>query len=84
MDRQTWLGERRAAVELDYTRDSADYEADNYPISDAHRTFVARPSSLVRQVSLLKQRSNRMQRRDRAPIDAELYRRVQPNDTMRR
>jgi SAM-dependent methyltransferase len=42
MDRRTWLEERRAAVELDYTQDAPGYETDNYPISDAHRKFVAR------------------------------------------
>jgi SAM-dependent methyltransferase len=42
MDRRSWLDERRAAVELDYTRDAADYETGNYPISDTHRAFVAR------------------------------------------
>jgi SAM-dependent methyltransferase len=42
MDRRTWLAERRAAVELDYTRDAPDYETGNYPISDTHRAFVER------------------------------------------
>ena len=42
MDRRTWLEERRAAVELDYTTDAPDYETGNYPISDTHRAFVAR------------------------------------------
>ena len=42
MDRQTWLAERRAAVELDYTRDAARYEVGNYPISETHRSFVDR------------------------------------------
>jgi len=42
MDRRAWLAERRAAVELDYTRDAPDYETGNYPISDTHRAFVAR------------------------------------------
>lgn len=42
MDRRTWLEERRAAVELDYTRDAPSYEVDNYEISGAHRTFVNR------------------------------------------
>jgi SAM-dependent methyltransferase len=41
MDRRAWLAERRAAVELDYTRDAPDYETGNYPISDTHRAFVA-------------------------------------------
>ena len=41
-DRRAWLEERRAAVELDYTRDAPTYEIDNYPISDAHRRFVTR------------------------------------------
>lgn len=38
MNRQEWLHERRAAVELDYTRDAPTY--DDYPISDLHRTCV--------------------------------------------
>ena len=42
MDRRAWLEERRAAVELDYTRDAPIYEIDNYQISDAHRQFVTR------------------------------------------
>lgn len=42
MDRQTWLAERRAAVELDYTHDAPDYETGNYPISATHREFVDR------------------------------------------
>ena len=42
MDRRTWLAERRAAVELDYTSDAPDYETGNYPISDTHLAFVAR------------------------------------------
>ena len=42
MDRRAWLEERRAAVELDYTRDAPSYEIDNYQISEAHRQFVAR------------------------------------------
>jgi 2-polyprenyl-3-methyl-5-hydroxy-6-metoxy-1,4-benzoquinol methylase len=42
MDRRTWLDERRAAVELDYTRDAPRYETGNYPISDTHRRFVER------------------------------------------
>jgi SAM-dependent methyltransferase len=42
MERATWLAERRAAVELDYTQDAPDYEAGNYPISETHRAFVAR------------------------------------------
>ena len=42
MDRRAWLEERRAAVELDYTRDAPSYEIDNYPISEAHRRFVTR------------------------------------------
>ena len=42
MDRRAWLVERRAVVELDYTRDAPTYETGNYPISDAHRAFVAR------------------------------------------
>ena len=42
MDRRAWLDERRAVVELDYTRDAPDYETGNYPISDTHRAFVAR------------------------------------------
>jgi SAM-dependent methyltransferase len=42
MDRRTWLAERRAAVELDYTRDAPAYETDLYPISDTHRAFVSR------------------------------------------
>jgi SAM-dependent methyltransferase len=41
MDRRTWLAERRAAVELDYTRDAPAYETDLYPISDTHRAFVS-------------------------------------------
>ena len=42
MDRQAWLAERRAAVELDYTQDAPSYEIDLYPISEAHRQFVTR------------------------------------------
>jgi 2-polyprenyl-3-methyl-5-hydroxy-6-metoxy-1,4-benzoquinol methylase len=42
MDRRAWLAERRTAVELDYTRDAPSYEVDIYPISEAHREFVAR------------------------------------------
>ena len=42
MGRRAWLDERRAAVELDYTRDAPRYEIDNYPISAVHRQFVAR------------------------------------------
>ena len=42
MDRRAWLEERRAAVELAYTQEAPGYENDNYPISDAHRRFVAR------------------------------------------
>ena len=42
MDRRAWLEERRAAVELDYTRDAPDYETGNYPISETHRAFVDR------------------------------------------
>jgi SAM-dependent methyltransferase len=42
MDRRAWLQERRAAVELDYTRDASDYETGIYPISDLHRAFVER------------------------------------------
>ena len=42
MDRRSWLEERRAAVELDYTRDAPTYEIDIYAISDAHRRFVTR------------------------------------------
>jgi SAM-dependent methyltransferase len=42
MDRRAWLDERRAAVELDYTRDAPDYETSIYPISNAHRAFVER------------------------------------------
>ena len=42
MDRQAWLAERRAAVELDYDRDAPTYDADLYEISDAHRTCVGR------------------------------------------
>ena len=42
MDRRAWLEERRAAVELDYTRDAPNYETGNYPISDTHRAFVGR------------------------------------------
>ena len=42
MDRNSWLAERRAAVEVDYTRDAPTYESDIYPISKAHREFVAR------------------------------------------
>ena len=42
MDRRAWLAERRAAVELEYTTSAPDYETGNYPITDAHRAFVAR------------------------------------------
>ena len=42
MDRRAWLAERRAAVELDYTRDAPNYDTDLYPISETHRAFVAR------------------------------------------
>jgi len=42
MDRQAWLAERRAALELDYTRGAARYEIDNYPVIDSHRRCVAR------------------------------------------
>ena len=42
MDRRAWLDERRAAVELDYTGDAPGYDADLYPISEAHREFVGR------------------------------------------
>ena len=42
MDRNSWLAERRAAVEVDYTRDAPSHEIDIYPISEAHREFVAR------------------------------------------
>jgi SAM-dependent methyltransferase len=42
MDRRAWLDQRRAAVELDYSRDAADYETDNDPISAVHRACVAR------------------------------------------
>jgi SAM-dependent methyltransferase len=42
VDRTAWLAERRAAVELDYTRDAPTYETGNYPISDTHRSFVGR------------------------------------------
>ena len=42
MQRHAWLAERRAAVELDYTRRAARYEIDNYPVSDSHRRCVAR------------------------------------------
>jgi 2-polyprenyl-3-methyl-5-hydroxy-6-metoxy-1,4-benzoquinol methylase len=42
MDRRAWLDERRAAVEVDYDRDAPTYESGIYPISDEHRSFVAR------------------------------------------
>jgi 2-polyprenyl-3-methyl-5-hydroxy-6-metoxy-1,4-benzoquinol methylase len=42
MDRRSWLVERRAAVELDYTRDAPNYDIDLYPISETHRHFVTR------------------------------------------
>ena len=42
MDRQAWLEERRAAVELDYSRDAPNYDTDLYQISEAHRQFVTR------------------------------------------
>lgn len=42
MDRQAWLAERRAAVEADYTRDAASYDAGYDPATPLHRQFVAR------------------------------------------
>jgi 2-polyprenyl-3-methyl-5-hydroxy-6-metoxy-1,4-benzoquinol methylase len=42
MDRNGWLAERRAAVELGYTREAPRYEIDIYAISESHREFVGR------------------------------------------
>lgn len=42
MDRQSWLAERRAAVEADYTRDAPTYDAGYDPVTPLHRQFVAR------------------------------------------
>jgi 2-polyprenyl-3-methyl-5-hydroxy-6-metoxy-1,4-benzoquinol methylase len=42
MDRRAWLDERRAAVRVDYDTDAATYDTGLYPISDVHRSFVAR------------------------------------------
>jgi SAM-dependent methyltransferase len=42
VDRRTWLEERRAAVEEDYTRTAHTYDADDTPITATHRQFVHR------------------------------------------
>jgi SAM-dependent methyltransferase len=42
MERRTWLDERRAAVEEDYTRTADTYDADDIPITPTHRRFVSR------------------------------------------
>lgn len=42
MDRREWLAERRAAVEMDYTRDGATYDDAYDPVTAVHRRFVAR------------------------------------------
>jgi len=42
MDRATWLAERRAAVEADYTRDGPTYDDGYDPTTPTHRRFVTR------------------------------------------
>ena len=42
MDRRSWLAERRAAVEADYTRDGPTYDAGYDPVTALHTQFVAR------------------------------------------
>ncbi len=42
MDRAAWLGERRASVEADYTRDASTYDDGYDPITIVHRRFVDR------------------------------------------
>jgi SAM-dependent methyltransferase len=41
MDRSTWLGERRAAVEADYDRDAPTYDDDPYAV-EVHVSFIDR------------------------------------------
>lgn len=41
MDRQTWLAERRSAVEAQYDAEAPDYADDLYPTT-SHESFVAR------------------------------------------
>jgi ubiquinone/menaquinone biosynthesis C-methylase UbiE len=41
VDRMSWLAERRAAVEEDYTRDAPSYDAGYDPATPVHRGFVA-------------------------------------------
>ena len=40
MDRAAWLSERRASVEVDYTRDASTYDDGYDPITVVHRRFV--------------------------------------------
>ena len=47
MDRTGWLGERRAAVEADYTRDGPTYDDGYDPVTPVHRRFVERLIGLV-------------------------------------
>ncbi|HEX6845128.1 MAG TPA: methyltransferase domain-containing protein [Actinomycetota bacterium] len=42
MDRVTWLRERRASVEADYTRDAPTYDDGYDPVTPVHRRFVDR------------------------------------------
>lgn len=42
MDRATWLAERRAAVEQDYTHDAPTYDDGYDPVTPVHRLFVER------------------------------------------
>ena len=42
MDRTGWLRERRASVEVDYTRDAATYDDGYDPVTPIHRRFVER------------------------------------------
>jgi 2-polyprenyl-3-methyl-5-hydroxy-6-metoxy-1,4-benzoquinol methylase len=42
MDRRSWLAERRAAVELDYTKDGPTYDVGYDPVTPVHRRWVGR------------------------------------------
>jgi 2-polyprenyl-3-methyl-5-hydroxy-6-metoxy-1,4-benzoquinol methylase len=42
LDRRTWLAERRAAVELDYTKDGPTYDLGYDPVTPVHRRWVER------------------------------------------
>jgi SAM-dependent methyltransferase len=46
MDRETWLGERRDAVEADYDADAADYNDLDYP-ADMQHEWVGRVLELI-------------------------------------